>query len=62
MAGKIPPSTLSAALGVGTSLIGALLAYQQAQQTLLYAFLLAGLFTLASLMFSKGEAEKKEVA
>jgi len=68
---KVPPSLISLLLAGGTALIGALLAYQYSSQatvepaqakTLLYAFGLTALFVVASLLFAKGEAQKKEVA
>ncbi|MFO1532279.1 MAG: hypothetical protein ABR562_01050 [Thermoplasmatota archaeon] len=62
MANIPKPATISAALAVGTCGIGALLANQAGQTNLLYAFGLAAVFVLASLMFAKGEAQKKEAA
>jgi len=56
------PATVSLLLGVGTCAIGAILANQAGQPTLLYAFGLSGLFTLAGLLFAKGEAQKAKEA
>ena len=62
MAQAPKPATLSLLLAIGTAAIGALLAYQAAQQALLYAFGLTALFGLASLFFAKAEAQKREAA
>jgi hypothetical protein len=64
----IPPNVLSAALGAGTCLIGGMLAYQysgleavqpEQAKTLFYAFGLAALFAVASILFSKAQANKE---
>lgn len=60
--------TVSSALAAGTASIGAILAYGYAQQDavapaeaqrLVFAFLLCGLFALATILFALGAARKE---
>lgn len=55
---KLQPSLVSSLLAVGTALTGAILASQAQQTDILYACGLSALFAAASILFSKGEAEK----
>ena len=61
MAG-MKPYVVASGLAAGTAAIGALLAFQAGETNYAYAFGLTALFAVAGLLFSKGEAEKKEAA
>lgn len=68
---KLQPATISGGLAAGTAAIGALLAYDLSQkealagsdaQKLVWAFLLCGLFAVATLLFALGDRRTRKEA